>query len=135
MPEGRAGNIAYALRCCRDSLARGEAPYASHVFFDRPGLLDDALPAEREAGILAGFAWGEVADLVAVYCDRGISSGMLCGIERARSARQPVAVRYLDHERCRWACPHADRCTQPVGHDGRHNFWRCDCNAPLAEVS
>jgi len=28
MPEGRAGNIAYALRCCRDSLARGEAPYA-----------------------------------------------------------------------------------------------------------
>src|SRR5574343_156660 len=92
-PEGREANKAYAMACCRDSLARGEAPYASHLFFDRPGLLDDDVPAEREAGILAGFAWGALADLVAVYTDRGISGGMQRGIGRALAAGQVVEYR------------------------------------------
>ena len=90
------GNVAYAKRCVVDSLQRGESPYASHLFFTLPGLLDDRLPIERMAGINAGFAWGAKADLVAVYIDRGISSGMKQGIERAYAAGQRVEFRSLE---------------------------------------
>lgn len=79
-----------------DSLHRGEAPYASHLLFDQPGLLDDLHTDERELGILAGFAWGEMADLVAVYTDLGISEGMRRGILRAQQRGQPVEYRRLD---------------------------------------
>jgi len=88
-------NKVFARACILDSLARGEAPYASHIFFDQPGLLTDAIPAQRELGMLAGFAWGEKADLVAVYTDRGISDGMRRGIARALGAGQRVEYREL----------------------------------------
>lgn len=90
----RFRNHIYALACMRDSLARGEAPYASHVLFDQPGLLDDADPEQRELGMYAGFAWGDAADLRAVYCDHGISSGMQRGIDE-RPDGQEVEYRYL----------------------------------------
>lgn len=93
--EGREANRQYALRCCRDAVLSREAPYASHLFFDRPGLLDATRPAEREAGMLAGFAWGAAADLVAVYIDRGISEGMRRGIDRAKAAGQRVVYRSI----------------------------------------
>jgi hypothetical protein len=69
-------NMRYALACVRDSLARGEAPYASHVFFDRRGLLDDADPHQRRAGMACGIAWCAHADVFAFYIDRGFSRGM-----------------------------------------------------------
>lgn len=77
-------NRDYAKRCMRDSLKRNEAPLASHLLYDQPGILDDRYQNERDRGMRAGFAWGEVADLVAVYIDLGISEGMLEGIERAK---------------------------------------------------
>jgi hypothetical protein len=43
----------------------------------------------------AGFAWGKVADLVAVYVDIGISDGMAQGIERARENGTPMVERRL----------------------------------------
>ena len=86
-------NIAYAKRCVLDCLARGEAPYASHLFF--PHVLEDTDPKQRELGITSGFAWGAKADLVAVYTDRGISGGMRMGIERAGAAGQPIEYRAL----------------------------------------
>lgn len=73
-------NVAYLHAAIRDCLARGEAPYASHGFF--PGALDDDVPEQRALGIEAGLVWGEVAELVAVYRDLGISAGMRLGIER-----------------------------------------------------
>jgi hypothetical protein len=85
---GRWRNQRYAMACVRDSLARGEAPYASHVFFDRRGLLDDAVPLQREAGITAGLAWGMVGEVRAVYRDRGVSSGMERGIAAAPSGQR-----------------------------------------------
>lgn len=90
-------NRAYARRCMRDSLKKGEAPYASHLLFDQPGILDDRYQNERDRGMKAGFAWGEAAQLVAVYVDLGISDGMAEGIRRARANKIPVEYRRLSN--------------------------------------
>jgi hypothetical protein len=92
-PEFEA-NVTYARACLRDTVRRGEAGFGSHLLY--PQCLDDATPEERKAGIEAGFAWGEVAELVAVYTDRGITEGMQLGIERARKAGQPVEFRSIE---------------------------------------
>jgi hypothetical protein len=73
-------NKHYLLRCIDDSIKRGEAPFASHLIY--PMLLDDLRSDERETGILAGLAWGAVAQRVAVYGDYGITPGMAAGISR-----------------------------------------------------
>jgi hypothetical protein len=107
---GRWRNHRYALRCVRDSLARGEAPYASHVLFDRRGLLDDADPKQRASGLLTGLLWGAKAELRAVYCDRGVSVGMALGVLH-RPSGQGVDYRWLDRSNGCSACgvtgPHA----------------------------
>lgn len=88
-------NLAYARAAMADSLRRGEAPFASHLLYTQPGILDDTIPDERQRGIDAGLAWGLVADLTAVYVDLGITSGMTLGIERARRDGRPVEERSL----------------------------------------
>ena len=93
--EGIERNKEYARMAMLDSLRRGEAPYASHLLFDQPGLLDDQHPTERELGINAGFAWGGKADVVAVYQDHGISPGMERGIIRAKEAGQLIEYRRI----------------------------------------
>lgn len=91
-----AENLAYARRCVLDCLKRGEAPYASHLFFTQDGLLDDADPEQRRLGIEAGLAWGRSADLVAVYIDRGVSRGMREGISAARLRGAQVEFQSLE---------------------------------------
>jgi hypothetical protein len=71
---------------------RGEAPIA---LYTQRGVLRDAVPAERQRGIDAGLAWGEVAEATIVYTDRGISEGMRCGIARAERQGRPVILRSL----------------------------------------
>lgn len=88
-----AANARYLRACLRDSLLRGEAPFASHAIYCGP--LNDSLPAERELGIAAGFEWREAAQLTAVYCDLGISSGMRAGLAHAVGMGQPVEYRTL----------------------------------------
>lgn len=88
-------NIAYARRCVRDSVLRGEAPIASHLLFTQPGILNDNVPAERQLGIDAGLAWRSVADATVVYTDRGISAGMKYGILAARDAGVLVEYRKI----------------------------------------
>lgn len=88
-------NLRYARACMRDSLQRGESPYASHLLLTQPGILDDTNPEERAHGIAAGLEWGKVAHGTAVYTDLGISRGMLQGIEAARLAGRPVFFRTL----------------------------------------
>ncbi len=95
--EETQANIDYAKKCVHHSLKRGEAPFPSHLLYTQPGILDDKIPGERMLGINAGFAWGELADLVAVYVDRGISPGMKKGIERAIEKKQKIEYRKLDH--------------------------------------
>ena len=89
-------NRAYAKRCMLDSIERGEAPYASHLLFAQPGILDDTNARERCKGMMAGFAWGEVADLIAVYIDLGVSDGMRQGIERHKANGIPIDFRSID---------------------------------------
>ena len=89
-------NVEYARRCVRDSLARGEAPIASHLLYTQPGVLDDDIPEERQWGIDAGLAWRRVAELSAIYTDKGVSRGMEYGIAAAKDAGIPIDYRRLD---------------------------------------
>ena len=101
------GNRKYARACMADSLKRGEAPLASHLLYTQPGILDDTIPEERNLGMAAGFSWMDHADLLAVYNDKGISSGMMKGIERAtrkginiefRSLRKPTKLNQTERK-------------------------------------
>lgn len=80
-PKVQARNVRYAKAAMLDSLQRGESPLASHLLW--PGILDDASPEERAAGIAAGLAWVRAAACTVVYTDFGISEGMQAGIFRA----------------------------------------------------
>lgn len=91
----KARNVRYARALLRDCLLRGEAPYASHLLYTQPGVLDDAIPLEREIGIEAGLDWGVCASATVVGTDLGMSNGMQRGIERARIAGREVVLRSL----------------------------------------
>ena len=88
-------HVSYARACVRDSLLRGESPIASHLLYTQAGILDDAIPDQRQLGISAGLKWLYVAELSAVYTDWGISRGMQLGIEAANMAGVPVHYRTL----------------------------------------
>jgi len=88
-------NIKYARACVRDSLQRGEAPMASHILYTQPGILNDDVPAERAMGIDAGLAWRNASSGSVIYTDRGISNGMLYGIEAAKKSGKTVEFRTL----------------------------------------
>ena len=94
-----AGNVErnqfYARLCVLDCLRRGEAPYASHLLYAHPDVLDDSVPTERKLGMEAGFAWGAQAELCVVYLDLGVSRGMAAGADRARAALVSVEHRHL----------------------------------------
>ena len=90
-----AANVEYARRCLRDSLARGEAPIASHLLYTQDGVLRDEAPEERQWGIDAGLSWLPVAEATVVYTDRGISNGMKLGIKRAEDMGVVVEYRSI----------------------------------------
>lgn len=85
--------VLYAEAALKDSLVRGEAPFASHLLYTM--VLDDDVKEERERGIEAGLAWGKRADLTAVYWDLGISEGMWRGIRRAQDEGRAITYRSL----------------------------------------
>ena len=89
-------NVEYARRCLRDCLHRGEAPIASHLLYTQPGVLDDDKPDERKLGIEAGLVWGAHANVSAFYIDRGVSSGMRYGFDRALREERAYVVRRFD---------------------------------------
>lgn len=88
-------NEAYARAAMRDCLARGEAPFASHLLYTQAGVLDDNEPSERMWGIQAGMAWGALAQATVVYDDLGISRGMQYGIDKAQQEGRVVEYRKL----------------------------------------
>lgn len=96
--EGIEKNKEYARACVRDCIFRGEAPYASHLFFDQEGILDDLKPEERNLGLQMGLQWGSQAHLVVAYIDYGISPGMQRGIDFYRHLGIPVEMRYLNNK-------------------------------------
>lgn len=82
-----AGNIMrntiYLRRCLKDSIDRGEAPFASHFIY--PLVLNELIPEERQKGIEAGYAWWQGATGVMFYLDYGWSPGMVKAKERFHS--------------------------------------------------
>ena len=95
----RDTNVAYARACMHDCLVRRrEAPYASHLLYTQPGVLDDDIPAERSLGIAAGLELTGRADVRAFYVDRGLSTGMMYAIQWAADREQPCEVRTLGGE-------------------------------------
>ena len=91
-------NIAYAQQCMGDSLKRGEAPFASHLLYTQ--ILDDTIPQQRMMGMQRAFEWYRCADLMAVYTDKGISSGMQKGMEIAEQIGIKIEYRRLDGNSC-----------------------------------
>lgn len=88
-------NTRYARAAVRDSLLRGEAPYASHLLYTQQSILDDEIPEQRRLGMEAGFAFSRVADLVAVYVDLGESPGMDEGVNVHLKAGRRVEFRTI----------------------------------------
>jgi len=93
--KGVEKNKEYARACMRDSLSRGESPFASHLLYDQVGILDDLKDDERQTGIQAGFEWGSQAELIAVYVDNGVSDGMERGICHYRELGIRMEMRSL----------------------------------------
>ena len=88
-------NIKYARLCMKDSLDRGEYPFASHLLYTQENILDDSDPVERTLGIVSGFAFAKLCSKTVVYADLGISNGMMLGIEDAIKNKRTIEVRYL----------------------------------------
>jgi hypothetical protein len=91
-------NTAYARTCMADSLRRGEAPYAPHLLYTQPFVLNDNVPEEREKGMAAGMRFLIVCDKLAVYVDRGISSGMKREIDTGLRLGTPIEFRKLSRQ-------------------------------------
>lgn len=83
----------YLERCIADSIARGEAPFASHKMYT--DALDDAVVEQRELGMALGFAWWRSAVRTVVYEDYGVSSGMQEGIDDAGAIGQDLERRLI----------------------------------------
>lgn len=96
-------NVDYAIRCMRDCLARGEAPFLSHLLYTqapegRGFVADDSehvTSVGRHAAINAAQEWRKVADATVVYTDRGMSGGMHAGIAHAKTVGQAIEYRSL----------------------------------------
>jgi hypothetical protein len=58
-------------------------------------VLRDSNPAERKIGLRAHLAHIEMADLVVVYGDLGVSDGMSLALAWAEANTVPIEFRYL----------------------------------------
>lgn len=65
----------YLHRAVRDSIDRGEAPFAMHLHYTQ--VLNDRIPEQRTKGIECGLEWAHQANYAAFYVDYGWSEGML----------------------------------------------------------
>lgn len=86
-------NVRYARRAMADSLARGEAPFLSHLLYTQ--ALDDLKPEERKQGMNAGFDWAKKSELSVFYVDYGMSNGMVRGALVAQADGRPIEFRSI----------------------------------------
>jgi hypothetical protein len=89
-------HIEFAQAACYDSFMRGEAPFASHLFYTQ--FLCDETPKERTGGIECGFAMGDHWECRVFYVNLGWSTGMKMGFERAQALGQRVVYRELTED-------------------------------------
>lgn len=89
-------NVEYAQLCMADCLKRGEAPYASHLLYTQPNVLDDTKPEERKLGIEAGFAFKHLPSIHTVfYLDKGMTGGMKLAVDYLLEHNMTFEYRYL----------------------------------------
>ena len=94
---GLKRNLEFAQSCAHDCLVNHqESPFLSHLLYTQAGILDDNIPEERQLGIDAGLAWGEMAEATIVYLDRGVSTGMYYGAKNAQEKHRPVICRVIN---------------------------------------
>lgn len=89
----RASYDNYLIMCMLDSLKKGEAPYAPHMYLTR--VLNDNTIDGRRKGMEVGLKFLEVCQLLAVYKDFGISEGMQGEIDYAKSRKIRVELRSI----------------------------------------
>ena len=83
----------YAQRCLKDSLYRGEAPFAGHLLYTQ--VLNDANQDERAIGIDCHLSWLDPAVKIVAYIDYGISKGMKMAIDLANKREKPISYRRI----------------------------------------
>lgn len=86
-------NTAFAKEACRYAMGQGAVPIAPHLLY--PQMLDDTVPAEREAGLLMGLRVLEACDELWLCGDR-MSAGMQAELEAAE--RLGIPVRYIPEQ-------------------------------------
>ena len=89
-------NVYYAVECMQDCLQRGEAPFLSHLMYtmEPHGYVPDT-EERRTQGLNAAYSWLKVAQLMAVYYDKGISAGMKAAIDKATELNIPITYRSI----------------------------------------
>lgn len=80
-------NVAFAKVACRYAMQHGCTPVALHLLY--PQMLDDAVPAEREAGIQMGLRVLEACDELWL-CGERMSHGMQAELVAAKRLGVPV---------------------------------------------
>jgi len=88
-------NIKYARECMKDSINKGEAPFASHLLYTQDGILNDNIEKERKQGIDCGLEWAKVADKHIFYIDFGMSKGMKYAMENALKNKEKIEIRKI----------------------------------------
>lgn len=66
----------YLKQCIRDSIARGELPWASHAMFAWTEALYEGDEEQRAEGLILNKKMILRADMIAIYTDKGKSAGM-----------------------------------------------------------
>ena len=89
-------NIAYARKCLKHSLLKGESPIASHLLY--PQVLNDDNVHERQLGIEAGLAWIFASSYSAFYTDLGWSKGMILALNRCIESKHDFILRGIFHQ-------------------------------------
>ena len=84
-----AANTKNAVAYCRQVIAEGFMPVASHLLY--PQMLNDNNPTERELGLLFGLALLRMCDEVWVFGP--VSSGMAQEIEVAKRLKKKVVYK------------------------------------------
>lgn len=107
--EDASHNFAYVKALCRHLALLGQAPYASHLFLTQ--FLDDHDAREREIGIESGLTWGVCAQASVIGVDRGVSPGMIYGIQRARADGRLIEWLSLPEWRNSWLPAGVERAT------------------------
>lgn len=80
-------NVAFAKSACRYAMEQGATPIAVHLLY--PQMLDDSIPAEREAGIRMGLRVLAACDELWLCGDR-LSHGMRAELTAAEQLDIPV---------------------------------------------